>query len=336
MSLDGTIRQVGKEDSMAVIKGDFKYFAFYESIDEMKKDRYLEERYLISVIVNQTHMNYQISSRKADGAIKLDNGLFANPVLTGNALSDDVHEYYSTIAPIEYQVGGISEGTEYQMTPLAKIIDDMFYGTLMIDFEIQDDLYKETHVKGELHQVSKIYIKLKRSENPVVKQEVYVDKKLYFSSDEEWEIGDHEIDVDIRFRDTTEIAVVLRDKEGNAVEKMIVEKFACPIFYKIINSNTEPSGTSIKKMENIRDIENLEITGDLMAQSVFIAVPNNNVEVVRVLDENNFNIKSIFTKYTTSIILGETSEQTSYLCYKSRELTIDDFKFIFELKEVVK
>lgn len=319
---------------MAIIKGDFRYFAYYSSKQEMIDDRYLEERYLVSVIENGVCTDYEIIKTKKENSIKLSNGLYAVKVMSGNSWSEEIHEYYTTQNPVEFEVGGIKKGTEYQAASLVTILDNMFYGTDMIDFSVSDNLIREVHIHGENHLLTQVIVDVKRMRNKVVKQEVYVNGELIYSGNDEWGVGVNIIDVNKNIKDTTRIVVVLRDEDGNAVERSITEEFVKPIFYKIINSNSEPVGLDIKKMDNLRKLDDFEFIGDLMAQSVFIAIPRNKIVIESILDENNFNIKSIFDSYTTPVMLGDSTDETVYICYKSKELTIDNFKFTFKFKEV--
>lgn len=318
---------------MAVIKGDFKYFAYYDSLDELRKDEHVEDRYLVTVIDHQICTDYQISKDRGTNAVRLNNGLYANPVYAGNTLATTVTQVYSTSRPIEYKVGGIEEGEEYTTVAISELFNKMFYGDAFIDFEISDGLTKEVHVKGEVHRISSVEINLTRTENEVVSADVYLNGELVAQYFDRITLGKTNIDVNIKMKETSTISVILRDNEGNAVEKSIVETFVYPIFHDVITPNSEPGSTVIKRMAEVRDYGDLSLKLDLNGTCAFVAIPIGSITLDRVKDENDFNVKGIFSSYYITIQLGE--DNVEYMCYTSKALTVDNFEFVFSFEEVV-
>ena len=318
---------------MAVIKGNFKYFAYYDSVKSMREDQYLDSETLVSVISNQIDVDYVISKKPMLNSIKLDNGLYANPIFTGNALSETVSQVYSTSKPVENKVGGVEVGDEFTSLPIIQVLNRMFYGSGTISFDFKLNINDEVHVRGELHKITLINIEVKECLTEVASYEIYQDNVLVTFGEVSWKEGVYTCDTNIEFRKDNTISVILRDKEFNAIEKRIEIKTVYPIFYSLIDSNSEPGQIAIKKMANYRTFGGeFSIKRTYLNNSEFIAIPSTHSVLKRIGDENGFNITGLFSSYYIDVELG--TDVVKYLCYKSPSISVNDYLFTFEVEEV--
>ena len=192
---------------MAVIKGRFIYNAFYQTVEELINDEDVSDEYLVHLVEGAKETTFVIKKEYHEGALKLKNGLFAQKVISGNAVSAELDPTYTSSREILHPVGGVKQGETFLTAKYETVFDKIFYGDNYVDFTISDAFMDTIGTTGI--PVGYLFTTLVISyvNGSVTHCKVKVNGVIVTDYDVSWGVGTYRLDYSEVVQDTFEVEV---------------------------------------------------------------------------------------------------------------------------------
>lgn len=289
---------------MTVITGNIKYLSFYQSVDEMVRDKNLYKGKLVFVLEEQL-IAFEICE---EGEVYLDNGLYAKRYdITPKAL-----ELPTISGKVKESVGGILAGEVLRELSMEQVLTRMLFNEVHnnnIEIDLPVDKY----------QIAGTYVFLRtmtiRGLDKTYKIDLYKNGEHIYNT----QLDQSSSEITVNFKNsislgnTTTFLVKAYGRNNESEfswvdEKSVTVVFEQPVFGGLFSSNKVPGITELlENKHEPREIVEFDarLNGNRVQTSgyIIIGVPRS-IETKMIKDQNGFDIGEMFSRATTSLPIG--------------------------------